>query len=284
VCTACGVPQPPDPESVEKAGGFARLPAQAIWMAGKGCAACGQSGYKGRLAVHELLQMSDELRGLVARRAPDYEIRKAARTAGMRTLMEDGVAKAAQGLTTLDEVMRVVAQDDITTPRVDRRAAPVEVTEAATSLAGERILIVEDSPTVVTVLKYFLELDGFQVLVADNGAAGLETAKREHPRVILTDVKMPGMDGMTMVKALRADAETRDIAIMMLTSESSVESEAEGLAAGADDYILKPVEPRRLAARVKALFTRLQARKTTSLAGANPPFQSDNSHDPNIAA
>ncbi len=284
VCTSCCAPQPPDPEVVEKAGGLSRLPEQAVWMAGKGCAACGQSGFKGRLAVHELLQMTDELRGLVARRAPDYEIRKAARTAGMRTLMEDGVAKAAQGLTTLAEVMRVVAQDDVTTPRVDRRSAPVEASVAAPSLAGERILIVEDSPTVVTVLKYFLELDGFQVLVAENGAAGLEIAKREHPRVILSDVKMPGMDGMTMVKELRADPETRDVAIMMLTSESSVESEAEGLAAGADDYILKPVEPRRLAARVKALFTRLQARKTTSLTGANPPYQSDNSHDPSIAA
>jgi CheY-like chemotaxis protein len=269
---------------VEKAGGMSRLPAQAQWMAGKGCAACGQSGFKGRLAVQELLQMTDELRGLVARRAPDYEIRNAARTAGMRTLMEDGISKAALGMTTLAEVLRVVAQDDVTSPRVDRRSAPVEANSAGPSLAGGRILIVEDSPTVTTVLKYFLELDGFEVLVAENGAAGLEIAKREHPRVIVTDVMMPGMDGMTMVKALRADPETRDAAIMMLTSESSVESEAEGLAAGADDYILKPVEPRRLAARVKGLFARLQARKAASLTEANPPHESDKSHDPSIAA
>ena len=67
---------------------------------------------------------------------------------------------------------------------------------------------------------------------------------------------MPGMGGVAMVKALRGDARTSQVRILMLTSESSVESETEGLAAGADDYILKPVEPRRLAARVKALRAR----------------------------
>ena len=70
---------------------------------------------------------------------------------------------------------------------------------------------------------------------------------------------MPGMGGVAMVKALRADPRTADVRILMLTSESSVESETEGLAAGADDYILKPVEPRRLAARVKALRARSRA-------------------------
>ena len=80
---------------------------------------------------------------------------------------------------------------------------------------------------------------------------------RERPDVIVSDVNMPGMGGVAMVKALRADAaDRRQSRILMLTSESSVESETEGLAAGADDYILKPVEPRRLAARVKALRAR----------------------------
>jgi DNA-binding response OmpR family regulator len=67
---------------------------------------------------------------------------------------------------------------------------------------------------------------------------------------------MPGMGGVAMVKALRSDPRTSRVRIMMLTSESSIESETEGLAAGADDYVLKPVEPRRLAARVKALRAR----------------------------
>jgi DNA-binding response OmpR family regulator len=81
-------------------------------------------------------------------------------------------------------------------------------------------------------------------------------ALREPPHVIVTDVNMPGMGGVAMVKALRAEPRTSDVRILMLTSESSIESETEGLEAGADDYILKPVEARRLAARVKSLRAR----------------------------
>ena len=94
------------------------------------------------------------------------------------------------------------------------------------------------------------------MLVAADGQSGLETALRERPDVIVSDVMMPGMGGVEMVKALRADPRTFGVRILMLTSESSIESETEGLEAGADDYILKPVEPRRLAARVKALRAR----------------------------
>jgi two-component system alkaline phosphatase synthesis response regulator PhoP len=128
--------------------------------------------------------------------------------------------------------------------------------EAGAAAPGGRVLVVEDSPTVSSVVKYFLELEGFEVLLAGDGLVGLEVALRERPDVIVSDVNMPGMGGVAMVKALRGDARTSQVRIVMLTSESSVESEAEGLAAGADDYILKPVEPRRLAARVKALLAR----------------------------
>ena len=122
------------------------------------------------------------------------------------------------------------------------------------------MLVVEDSTTIASVVKYFLELEGFEVLVAKDGNAGLESAKRDHPHVIVTDYNMPGMDGMAMVKALRADAATRGIAVLMLTSEDSVEKEAQALEAGVDDYILKPVEPRRLAARVRSVLARSQRR------------------------
>jgi DNA-binding response OmpR family regulator len=76
----------------------------------------------------------------------------------------------------------------------------------------------------------------------------------------VTDVNMPSMGGLEMVKALRQDSRTSAVRILMLTAEGSIESETAGLQAGADDYILKPVEPRRLAARVKALLLRPQPR------------------------
>ena len=284
VCATCAISQAPLPEVVEKAGGAPSMPDHPDWKAGKGCDECGRTGYRGRLAIHELLQMTDELRAMVARRAPDYEIRNAARAGGMRTLMEDGIAKAAQGLTTLEELLRAVAKDEAPATRADRRAAPDAGPVSAVSLTGKRVLVVEDSPTISTVIKYFLELEGFEVVLAENGLLGLEAARREHPHAIVSDVKMPGMDGMAMVKALRADPETREAAIMLLTSESSVESEAEGLAAGADDYVLKPVEPRRLAARVRAVLTRSMARRAAASTEAAPAVPTAHPDEPAMAA
>jgi CheY-like chemotaxis protein len=227
----------------------------------------------------------------------------------MRTLLEDGIVKAAQGLTTLEDIVRVVAADDTaahkeeatkpegdSSPAARNGAGPdrsegarpttpsplidvaqkveieageptpalrVQADKAADSRGKQRVLVVEDSHTIAAVVKYFLELEGFQVLLAEDGNSGLEVAKREQPDVIITDYNMPGMDGMTMVKALRAHGATRDIAVLMLTSEPDAEKETQAFEAGADDYVLKPVEPRRLAARVKSLLTRSQRRHKT---------------------
>ncbi len=116
-----------------------------------------------------------------------------------------------------------------------------------------RALIVEDSRTIASIVRHYLQLQGFEVLVATDGVVGLETARRERPCVIVADVNMPGMSGLDMVKALRADPDTRDIAILMLTSDESPETAKQAIAAGADEYILKPVDPQRLAARVRAV-------------------------------
>ncbi len=114
-CAACAVPVRPSAETIEKAGGLSRLPADGQWVAGKGCEKCGNSGVKGRIAIQEVLEVNDEIRELISNRASEQMIRKAAKRAGMRTMYEDGLDKAALGLTTLDEVLRVVSPDDIVT-------------------------------------------------------------------------------------------------------------------------------------------------------------------------
>jgi type II secretory ATPase GspE/PulE/Tfp pilus assembly ATPase PilB-like protein/ActR/RegA family two-component response regulator len=259
-CPACAVPQVPSAETVEKIGGHERLPSEGQWRAGRGCEKCAQTGFKGRMGIHELLQVTDELRELITRRAPEHEIRMAARAGGMRTLLEDGIAKAAQGLTTLEAVLKVAAPDDapVAESVSDNNPEPDDVSRET----GRQVLIVEDDRTITAVVKYFLELEGFEVVIATDGLVGLEMAKRNPPQAIVTDLNMPGMDGMAMVKALRADVLTHDIPILMLTSEESVDSETLALSLGADDYIHKPVEPRRLAARVKALLARSKTRNS----------------------
>jgi DNA-binding response OmpR family regulator len=140
-------------------------------------------------------------------------------------------------------------------PPVAASSAPADLRRPDPKCRG-RVLVVDDSVTTTSVVKYFLELEGFEVLTALDGLLGLEMALRELPDVIVTDVNMPGMDGLAMVKALRADARTSQIRILMLTAASSAETVKGGLAAGADDYLLKPVYPRLLAARVKELQAR----------------------------
>jgi DNA-binding response OmpR family regulator len=120
----------------------------------------------------------------------------------------------------------------------------------------EKALIVEDCRTVAAIVTHYLKLEGFDVVVAPNGVAGLEIARREQPRFIVTDVNMPGMGGLDLVRALRADARTHDITIFMLTSDESEDARQQALAAGADDYMLKPVQPRLFAAHVRAVLDR----------------------------
>jgi len=277
VCAACGKERAPASPTLERFGGAAQPPADARWMSGTGCEGCGQSGYKGRIAIHELLVVTDEIRDLISRRAAEHQVRETSRRSGMRSLAQDGVVKAAQGLTTLEEVLRVAPPDEIRhaashspPPAAVVSATPREAAEPSVpSAAGAssqnghkaRVLIVEDSPTVVTVVKYFLELEGFEVLVAEDGLTGLELARSSVPDLVVSDLNMPGMDGLALTKALRDDPRTSGMAILMLTSEGSADSEARGLEVGADDYLVKPVEPKRLAARVKAILGRARARR-----------------------
>jgi type IV pilus assembly protein PilB len=305
-CPKCAVLESPGADALEKAGGLSRLPPDAKWVTGRGCEDCQQQGYKGRMAIHELLVVNDEVRELISKRASEHAVRKAARNAGMRTLLEDGILKAAQGLLTLEDVVRVVSSDDgaihkekATAPdeggsswvsahpgnssqdtnasghspsalrnHEPRSLSPPAVTHDATSSnssSKDLVLVVEDSATIASVVKYFLELEGFRVLVAADGNLGLAAAKDNQPQVIVTDFNMPGMDGIGMVKALRSNPRTAGIAVLMLTSEEGIEKETQALEAGVDDYIMKPVEPRRLAARVKSVLARSKTRQAAVL-------------------
>ncbi len=280
-CLKCAQPTEPSPEIIKRLGGASRLPASGRWLEGKGCEQCGESGYKGRLAIHELLAMDDELRDLITRKAPEHRIRETARRNGMRTLLEDGIGKAAQGLTTLEEVLQAVSAEEggssdfspaggagMASPR--QPISPAEPADAGGEPAGVAesrcVLVVEDSPTIQAVVKYFLELEGYRVLVASDGEEGLAVALREKPDVVVSDVHMTGMDGPTLIRELRGRPETQNMPILVLTSEDDVDTEERCLALGANDYIVKPVEPRRLVARVKALLARTKNNPVIHLA------------------
>lgn len=123
----------------------------------------------------------------------------------------------------------------------------------------DTVLIVEDESDVVDLLRYHLAKAGFSVLIANDGLAGLEMARRNRPDVLILDLMLPGLDGHAICKALKADAETEQIPILMLTAKGQPDERVRGLEIGADDYVGKPFSPRELVLRVQALLRRVRA-------------------------
>lgn len=123
----------------------------------------------------------------------------------------------------------------------------------------DTVLVVEDESDVVDLVRYNLNRAGFTVLIAVNGLEGLEMARKNRPDVIVLDLMMPEMDGLTLCKTLKKDPETEKIPVLMLTAKGEPAERVQGLELGADDYVTKPFSPRELVLRVQALLRRLRA-------------------------
>jgi DNA-binding response OmpR family regulator len=118
------------------------------------------------------------------------------------------------------------------------------------------ILIVEDDPRVVDLVSVYLEKEGFQVEIANDGEAGLARAEEQRPDLVVLDVMLPKLDGWAVCRRLREKPETERIPIVMLTSRGEEMDRVLGLDLGADDYVTKPFSPRELVARIKAVLRR----------------------------
>ena len=121
-----------------------------------------------------------------------------------------------------------------------------------------RILLVDDEPDILEILKYNLSLEGYQVSTAKNGVEGVEKAKKKKPHLIILDVMMPEMDGIEACEKIRETEGLEDTIITFLTARGEDYSQVAGFDAGADDYITKPVKPKVLVSKVKALLRRLK--------------------------
>ncbi len=119
-----------------------------------------------------------------------------------------------------------------------------------------KILIVDDDSDILEFLSYNLKKEGFEVFKAENGKIGLELAIKEIPDLILLDVMMPQMDGIETCYQIKEKPELKNVIVAFLTARNEDYSEISGLEAGADDYISKPVRPRVLISRIKALLRR----------------------------
>jgi two-component system, OmpR family, alkaline phosphatase synthesis response regulator PhoP len=123
------------------------------------------------------------------------------------------------------------------------------------------ILVVDDEPRIVQLVRDYLEHGGFTVLVASDGQTALRTARTGKPDLVVLDLGLPGLDGLDVTRALRRDGE---VPIIILTARTDESDKLVGLELGADDYLTKPFSPKELVARVRAVLRRAEGLRSPS--------------------
>jgi len=120
---------------------------------------------------------------------------------------------------------------------------------------SRRILIVDDNEGDLKLIQRTVEKIGHQALIAANGKIGFETAKRERPDLILSDCRMPEMDGVEMCKHLKEDPDTKNIPLVFLTSVDTPKTVIECFDMGVENFICKPIRPKVLSSQIKTIFS-----------------------------
>ncbi len=221
-----------------RANGIDAVPASA----GRGCESCRHTGYVERMPVAEVLVPDDRIRHHIAHGATAPEIRAAMHAAGCRSMRERALELVSLGVTSIDEVDRVLAPEAHAVGRTG---------------GTKRVLIVDDDRITRMLVKLLLEREGYEVLEGENGRHAVEIAQRERPDLLIIDLLMPEMDGYQAIERTRRDLSLATLPVMVLTSEDGPGIERRVLELGADDYVIKPFEPVVLLARVRAAFRRL---------------------------
>jgi two-component system OmpR family response regulator/two-component system alkaline phosphatase synthesis response regulator PhoP len=122
-----------------------------------------------------------------------------------------------------------------------------------------RVLVVEDDPHIRELVLLHLRLEGLEVAWAADGTEGLRLARAQRPDLAILDIMLPGLDGVTVLRAIRRDTEIGDLPVLMLTARRDEADKVLGLESGADDYLTKPFGVREFVARVRALLRRRRA-------------------------
>lgn len=289
LCVAC---KAPDTDPVPR--GMTRwIPeGQALYKA-VGCAECAQTGYRGRFSIVEVLAMHPELEELIGAGATADRIAEAARRHGMHSLFESGLSHVLDGMTSVEELLRVTDIPAVRGPAAPPPASAASVAAASPPLpvapassgvttpgdltafellddilppdveptpgAKGTVLLVDDEDSLRMVMKDLLERDGWAVREAGDGVQALDAVDRHAPDIIILDLNLPGLDGYAVLEKLRSRPATREIPIIVLTAKGDEDNEVRVLEAGADDFLTKPFRARALSARLDSVLSRRRA-------------------------
>ncbi len=272
ICPSCKTKDAMTPQIIERFCSMIDIDDDASFWRGEGCEACQFTGYSGRLGMYEVLGMSPALKELVATRQSAIALKKAAEKEGFKELAFDGLNKALDGLTTIEEVLRVAPPEESFPPQIDGVESDindvesfliddgVDITEkkkhniSVSTVTPKKILVVDDNPLLLRVLSHLLESENFRVITALDGPEALKIIHKEMPDLIILDIIMPEMDGMEVMSKIKSNLNTRFIPVIILTSKTDIDDEVQGLEAGADYYLTKPVSSKKLLAWVKKLL------------------------------
>jgi len=241
---------------------------ETVYFRGVGCKNCEGSGYAGRTSIVELLLPDAKVKELINAGAVSDDVKAAAmRSKCLRTLTRDALWHLSTGQTDLAEVESYLDIDKRTPDQAPavRAAAPApqpaaDAVRMQPSLAdGKRpvVMIADDDPIMLMLLKKFIEGAGYQVREAVDGEEALTAiASGAAPDLLVTDVNMPRLNGMDLVKGIRGTLGLLDLPIIMLTTENSDKSQEMAFRLGADDYIIKPFKGPIVIARITAALRR----------------------------
>jgi type II secretory ATPase GspE/PulE/Tfp pilus assembly ATPase PilB-like protein len=256
-----------------------------------GCKECGNTGYRGRLAIMEILVTDAEVERRISAGESTERISDAARRGGMRTMWDSGVEHVLGGETDLEELLRVLevpveGEEKTTKGRAKdkeplaaasvrtatpmpqpatrngaRNFLPEEVLELVDDITGgakgagrHTVLLVEDEDALRTVLRDLLEREGYSVIEAQDGVQALDEIDRHAPDALVLDLNLPRLDGYQVLNHIRARPGTAELPVLVLTAKGDEDSEVKVFENGANDFITKPFRPRALSARLKALL------------------------------
>ena len=262
---------------------------------GRGCNHCQHTGYRGRIGAFEVMNVTPAIRQLIVQGASEDAIREAGSKAGMRTMFEDALDKVRQGMTTINELDRVLlmpAPEESPAPQalcascqrprdpdwqlcpfcgapIDGPSQVVATAPPAAALGftggpepnaaeATQVLLVDDEQPVLDVLARFLIKRGLVVRTAMNGREALSSVARNKPHVVVTDVLMPEMTGLQLIEHLRKDVTTAFIPVIILSQKTSIADQVKGFAVGIDDYLAKPISPPELLASISEALKRLE--------------------------
>ena len=245
VCKVCSTTAAGEPGDEQEARLEATYGVKQVVRA-HGCEACGQTGYRGRCPIIEVAAVTPAIQELIQNAAGTRELAAAARAAGMRPMREVALEYVRAGLTTLEEIDRALGE-----------AAQAGAAEAAEIELPPHILLVDDDKVVRKTARTLLEKQGYTVVEATDGDAALKCLQTDGAvDMMVLDLGLPKLGGREVLRAVRRDASTAALPVVVLTGETEERLESQLIDEGADDDIHKPIEPARFVSRVRAALRR----------------------------